>query len=129
MRRGQASTPPKAVKPKLVATDVTAVLRRGTQFDRPETASPRFGVGARVLAREINPKGHTRLPRYARGKRGEITAVRGMFVFPDTNAHDRGENPQWCYTVAFSARELWGPDGDPHSLVSIDAFESYLDPA
>ncbi len=77
----------------------------------------------------MSPSGHTRLPRYARGRVGEVAAVRGAFVFPDTNARRAGENPQWLYTVRFAARELWGPEGDARSTVAIDAFEPYLEPA
>ena len=52
----------------------------------------------------------------------------GAFVFPDTNAHGGGEDPQWLYTVRFDARELWGPQADPTVRVSTDAFEPYLEP-
>jgi nitrile hydratase len=55
--------------------------------------------------------------------------VRGVFVFPDSNAHGRGEKPQWLYTVLFTATELWGEGADPTLEVSIDAWESYLEPA
>ena len=51
------------------------------------------------------------------------------FVFPDSNAHGQGENPQWVYTVVFDGREIWGDDADPTLTVSIDAWESYLEPA
>ena len=74
----------------------------------------------------MNPSGHTRLPRYARSKRGVIEAVRGVFVFPDTNAHGRGEHPQHVYAVRFRAAELWG-SGD-HNVV-VDVFESHLEPS
>ena len=77
----------------------------------------------------FTPKGHTRLPRYARGKSGVVEAVRGSFVFPDTNAHGQGENPQWVYTVVFDGREIWGEEIDPSLSLSVDAWESYLEPA
>ncbi len=77
----------------------------------------------------MHPDHHTRLPRYARGRIGVIEAVREAYVLPDTNAHGNGENPEWVYTVAFDARELWGRDADPAVAVSIDAWESYLEPA
>ena len=44
-------------------------------------------------------------------------------------ATDRGDDPQWLYTVVFDARELWGEDADPTLKVSIDAFEPYLERA
>jgi nitrile hydratase len=82
-----------------------------------------------VRTRNFHPTGHTRLPRYARGKLGVVEAVREAYVFPDTNAHDKGENPQWVYTVVFDGREIWGDNADPTLTVSIDAWESYLEPA
>jgi nitrile hydratase len=79
--------------------------------------------------KNINPPTHTRLPRYTRGKTGTVEKVRGHFVYPDTNAHGAGEDPQWCYNVRFSAGELWGEDADPKISVFIDAFEPYLESA
>lgn len=118
--------PPKRV---LKATDVPAVLARGGPCDRPIDTPPRFNVGDRVMTRNFSPTGHTRLPRYARGRRGTIETVHQGFVFPDTNAHGQGENPQRVYTVVFEGREIWGDDADPTLTVSIDAWESYLEPA
>jgi nitrile hydratase len=77
----------------------------------------------------MHPRGHTRLPRYARDREGVIEIVHGTHVFPDTNAHGEGENPQWLYTVRFSGAELWGEEADPTLVVSVDAWESYLEPA
>ena len=77
----------------------------------------------------MHPLGHTRLPRYARGKIGTVESVHGVHVFPDSNAHGRGEAPQWLYTVVFDAAEIWGRDGDPAQTLSIDAWESYLERA
>ena len=67
-----------------------------------------FKVGQRVRARNIHPTGHTRLPRYARGKTGVVVRDHGVYVFPDTNAHFQGEKRQHVYSVRFTARELWG---------------------
>jgi nitrile hydratase beta subunit len=126
---GRALTPPPEPPRKATAAQIRAAIARGTHYDRPASAPAAFALGQRVRARMANPAGHTRLPRYARGRVGEIAAVRGVFVFPDTNAHGLGENPQWLYTVRFTARELWGPEGDARSAVMIDAFEPYLEPA
>jgi nitrile hydratase len=108
---------------------VAPALARGWPSDRPANNQPRFAVGHRVRMKNINPPTHTRLPRYTRGKTGIVEKIRGHFVFPDTNAHGAGEEPQWCYNVRFSARELWGEDADPKISVSIDAFEPYLEGA
>lgn len=89
---------------------------------------PRFHQGDRVVARNLNPESHTRLPRYARGKRGVIREDWGVFAFPDTYAHGRGANPQHCYAVEFNARELWGEDHSEADQVCIDLWEDYLEP-
>jgi nitrile hydratase len=104
-------------------------FRAGFPSSRAADAPARFAVGDTVLARNIHPTGHTRLPRYVRGKRGRIVRVDGVFVFPDTNAYRAGENPTWLYTVAFTAQDLWGESGDPGGVVTVAAFEPYLDPA
>jgi nitrile hydratase len=129
LRRGQALQAPAPVKRVLKAEDVPAVLARGGLAARPIDEPARFAVGDRVVTRNMHPRGHTRLPRYARGKAGVIERVHGGHVFPDTNAHGRGENPQWLYTIRFRGRELWGEEADPTLSVSIDAWESYLEPA
>lgn len=98
-----------------------------TSFREP-AAPPRFAAGAPVVTRNMHPPGHTRLPRYARGKRGVIAAHRGCHVFPDTNAHGLGERPQHVYGVRFDARDLWGEAAEPNQHVYIDLWESYLLP-
>nr|MBA3448616.1 nitrile hydratase subunit beta [Pseudaminobacter sp.] len=119
-----AATTPKRL---LKAENVAAVLAKGGPCDRPVSLPARFAPGDRVRTRNLNPTGHTRLPRYARGKLGVVEAVREGFVLPDSNAHGEGENPQWVYTVVFSAAEIWGEAADPTLTVSIDAWESYLE--
>jgi nitrile hydratase len=124
-----AQIPPRPVPRKLAADRVAPALAAGSPYDRPARTPALFAIGAPVRARVMNPKGHTRLPRYTRGRRGLVEAVRGVFVFPDASAHGQGEAPQWLYAVRFTARELWGPEADEHSSVTIDAFEPYLEPA
>jgi nitrile hydratase len=98
-------------------------------YKRPIDTPAAFKVGDDVRGRNINPSGHTRLPRYARGKRGVVTADHGGFVFPDSNAALEGECPQRLYTVRFTARELWGEDVNAKDTVSLDLWESYLERA
>ena len=129
LRAGHALQPPAPVARVLMAADVPATLARGSPTDRPAVAPARFAIGDRVVTRNMHPTGHTRLPRYARDKEGVIESLHGAHVFPDTRAHGQGDDPQWLYTVRFSARELWGEEADPTVSVSIDAWESYLEPA
>jgi nitrile hydratase subunit beta len=97
---------------------------------RAEVAAPaQFKTGDAVLARNINPPGHTRLPRYIRGKRGVVQCNHGGFVFADTRAHGQGDQPHYVYNVRFEARELWGADASPHDAVYIDLWEPYIERA
>jgi nitrile hydratase subunit beta len=115
--------------PVLTAEQVPAVVAARGSFERPVNTPPRFAVGQPVRAKKINPTGHTRLPGYARGRIGIVDRIHGAHVFPDSNAHFRGEDPQHLYSVRFSARELWGEEAAPRDAVYIDLWESYLDPA
>ncbi|HZQ14442.1 MAG TPA: nitrile hydratase subunit beta [Pseudolabrys sp.] len=123
---GHARGEPKPVKRVLSPADVLKVLHRGGPTERETNTAPAFKPGDKVRARTINPPTHTRMPRYVRGHVGTVERVVGCHVFPDSNATGAGENPQWLYTVVFAGSELWGPDGDPASQVSVDAWEPYL---
>ena len=92
-------------------------------------AAPRFRAGQSVVARNSHPVGHTRLPRYARGRRGVIDRDYGVFIFPDTNAMTRDKNPQHLYGVRFSARELWGPSASTRDSVYVNLWDDHLDRA
>jgi nitrile hydratase beta subunit len=108
---------------------VTVVTKHRSPYTRPETQPPAFAVGDKVRAKTINPLGHTRLPRYARGRVGMIARDHGVHVFPDSNANGKGEDPKRLYSVRFTARELWGEAASERDTVHIDLWEPYLDPA
>ena len=115
--------------PPLTADEVMPLVAQGNPASRERVVTPRFQVGQRVRARNIHPTGHTRLPRYARGKLGTINRDHGVFLFPDTNAHFLGENPQHVYSVRFAASELWGEHAGSRDAVNIDMWNDYLEPA
>ena len=115
--------------PSLTADQVPAAVAERGWFQRPVNEPPRFAIGQAVRAKKINPTGHTRLPRYARGAVGIVDRIHGAHVFPDSNAHFHGERPQHLYSVRFAARELWGAAAAVRDSVYIDLWESYLDPA
>ena len=114
--------------PALTPDKARALIEKGVPTSRNVPVEPSFRVGQRVLARNINPVGHTRLPRYVRGKMGEIDRDHGVFVFPDTNAHFLGEKPQHVYSVRFRAREVWGEQASPNDSIYIDLWDDYLEP-
>jgi nitrile hydratase subunit beta len=115
--------------PALSPDKAAALIANGVPTSRDVPVAPRFQTGQRVRARNINPTGHTREPRYVRGKLGIIHRDHGVFVFPDTNAHYLGENPQHVYSVRFAAQELWGADAAPQDSVYVDLWDDYLEPA
>ncbi len=117
---------PKAT-PALIASAVPGMLAKGRPKNRKVRVAARFKVGQRVRARNIHPNGHTRLPRYARGKLGTIHLDHGVYVFPDTNADSLGEKPQHLYSVGFAARELWGEQASSRDAVYLDMWDDYLE--
>ena len=98
---------------------------------RLDTAvAARFRPGQDVRARNLHPPGHTRLPRYTRGKSGVVTRDNGVYALQDTDeagqALDRP--PQHVYTVRFAARDLWGERASPRDTVYVDLWEDHLEP-
>jgi nitrile hydratase beta subunit len=104
-------------------------LSRGIASSQDPRVRPLFKVRQRVRARNINPTGHTRLPRYVRGKIGVIVRDHGVYLLPDTNAHFQGEKRQHVYSVRFAATELWGEAAPPRDSVHLDLWDDYLERA
>jgi len=126
---GRMLTAALPVKRRLAAADVAAALAKGSSTERPATTPARFAVGDAVRARAGAVPHHTRLPGYVRGKRGVVERLHGAHVFADSNAQGAGEQAQWLYTVVFEGRELWGDEAQAGQRVSVDAWDSYLEPA
>jgi nitrile hydratase len=115
--------------PRLAPEAVTPALTRRGAYQREVADKPEFQPGDRIRARNLHPAGHTRLPRYVRGRSGVVERWHGAHVFPDVHAHGGGEDPRHLYTVRFAARELWGPDAPHGDSVSLDLWEPYLERA
>ena len=79
---------------KLTVSVLQDALARPSYF-RQQQPLALFKPGDRVRTRNIHPKTHTRLPRYARGKLGAVERCQGCHVYPDSVAVDQGDNPQW----------------------------------
>jgi len=129
MAAGRAAPGAPRAEPLLKADAVSTVLTRPGSYVRETAAQPAFRSGDAVRCRNLNPTGHTRLPRYVRGHAGEVVAHHGAHVFPDSNAKGQGEDPQHLYTVRFAASELWGQAADPRDSVCLDLWEPYLERA
>lgn len=109
------------------AQQALAATKAGASARVDQPVSPRFRSGERVRIRNINPAGHTRMPRYIRGKVGVIERDYGVFLFPDAHAAGQGEKPQHIYVVRFAARELWGPQGRDTDSMLVDVWDDYMD--
>jgi nitrile hydratase beta subunit len=133
LRTGIAATAPATPFRTLHADSVDGGLARGSPTVREARQAARFAIGDRVVARNMHPIGHTRLPRYVRGHAGTVALVHGVHVFPDSHATKPetpfDEDPQWLYTVVFDAQELWGDQADASAKISVDAWEHYLEPS
>lgn len=127
MESGHAAPGSPKASPALTLATSDRWVSRGIPSSVDPGVRPSFRAGQRVRARNINPTGHTRLPRYARGKTGVIVRDHGVYLFPDTNAHFQGEKRQHVYSVRFTARELWGNDASPRDTVHLDLWDEYLE--
>jgi nitrile hydratase subunit beta len=113
--------------PPLPRNFVITALTTGVPSRVESQVTPRFAPGDKVTAKNIHPAGHTRLPRYVRGKKGEIVRLHGSFAVDDRTAHHLSSDPEQVYSVRFSARELWGPSAPEKDALYIDLWESHLD--
>jgi nitrile hydratase subunit beta len=126
---GKADSGSPKANPALSLATSDRWLNRGIASSLDPKVRPLFKVRQRVRARNINPTGHTRLPRYARGKIGVIVRDHGVYLFPDSNAHFQGEKRQHVYSVRFAAQELWGENASPRDSVHLDLWDDYLERA
>ena len=125
---GKSLSPPVPLT-AVPAEDVMAKLMADGSYERPAPAPARFKAGDQVRARVMNPAGHTRLPRYVRGRAGTVAAIRGCHVFPDAHCGTDRQDPRWLYSIAFAAENVWGPQGRAGDEIRLDMWEPYLEPA
>ena len=132
--REEIETPPANRNTKIsrepLSLDDILTRQRNTRSARlNDEVAPRYHMGDQVRARNIHPKGHTRIPRYVRGRLGVIDRDHGVFIFPDTNAVFAGKSPQHLYSVCFTAREIWGTKAVVTDKVYVDLWDEYLEPS
>jgi nitrile hydratase beta subunit len=128
MASGKAAAGAPRATPALTP-DAARRLSRGIPSSSDSSVAPMFQAGQNVRARNINTSGHTRLPRYVRGKSGKVIRDHGVYSFPDTNARFQGEHRQHVYSVRFAARELWGEQASSRDFVHLDMWDDYLEHA
>lgn len=112
----------------LASEEVEAVLAKGSPTIMDRTKASRFAVHDEVRVQIAHTAGHTRAPRYVRGRRGLIAAQHGVHIFADKNAHGTKEG-QELYSVRFEATELWGAAAVGGGAVYVDLWDDHLEPA
>ena len=124
--RRDPSAQPRRDEPA-VATQVIE-SRLASELPPPvDSTRARFKPGDAVIVRNVHPSGHTRMPRYVRGKRGTIDRMYGVEPLPDANARGQGPAPEPLYSVRFDADVLWGSSADGRGSINVDLWESYLE--
>ncbi len=101
------------------ADDVDAVSPR---------EEPRFAVGDAVRVRDLHFGGHSRCPRYVRGRRGVVARIDVAAPIPEVEAHRRERVLDPTYGVRFDAAELWSDAAEANAPVHVDLYEQYLEP-
>jgi len=105
--------------------DVVAVVESDESYELPAEVPPRFAVGDEVIARNEHPPGHSRMPRYVRGRRGVIHNHHGVHLFQDDVDEDIGQ--QHLYTIKFTGRELWGSRAHPNDVIYAELSDYHLE--
>ena len=128
---GRADPAAPRFTPRVTPTMIQQRNQRRSLRREDVRIQPRFTAGQSVRARNLNPVGHTRLPRYLRGHRGTIETDHGVFSLQDTDAdgYTLPDRPQHVYTVRFTARELWGESANARDTVHAELWDDYLEPA
>lgn len=127
VKNGRPAPGAEKLSPPIGPEGVRKLLANGRPASRKIESDAKFSVGDRVRTNVNAPEGHTRLPRYARGRVGDVILYHGAHVFPDSHAHFNGENPDHLYTVRFSGRDLWGEQANDRDFVHLEMWESYID--
>ena len=117
-----------AVAPMTLAQVLEEDRAHAFRFDAEVDSDPAFSVGQEVVTASHGHRGHTRLPQYARARKGRIHAYNGAHVFPDLSAAGT-EVHQHCYNVMFLASELWPEARGSKDKVFLDLWESYMSAA
>ena len=106
---------------------VEDILERGGPTLMDADGPGRYRVGDRIRIVNEHPRHHTRMPRYIRGRTGEVVSCHGAHVFPDEHATSGRRIPHHLYGVRFTGDELWGAGfAEDGSVVYVDVFEPYI---
>jgi len=129
-RTAQLRERPETEVPRVENTELrqrleSAIYRRSSPH-KDIGIVPRFQIGDPITVLNVHSRTHTRLPGYARGKRGVIDRLHGVHDFHDVLPDGQEAQPQPVYSVRFTAKELWGESAEANQKVYLDMWESYL---
>jgi len=130
LKTGKAAGPAdESIRQRVLAAEAVAeTIAKGSPVAMTISTAPRFKSGESVRAVNRHPMGHTREPRYIRGRVGAIHEYHGAYVFPDRSAEGSKEG-QHLYSVCFTAEALWGERASGRNAVYVDLWQDYLEPA
>ena len=109
--------------------EVLAFLEQDASAQLAQDVGALFSLGDSVVVKNEYSVGHTRVPRYVRGRRGIIFKEHGVYPFQDAIPEGAQRRPQHLYTVRFTGPELWGPRGNPGDVIHVDLWDDHLEPA
>jgi nitrile hydratase len=130
LKTGKAAGPAdESIQQRVLKSEkVAETIAKGSPVAMTIRTPPRFKSGDSVQAVNRHPTGHTREPRYVRGRVGVIHEYHGAHVFPDQSAEGSKEG-RHLYSVRFSAKALWGESASGRNAVYVDLWEDYLEAA
>lgn len=105
---------------------IVRFLRQEQSGQSNVDAPASFAVGDEVIVKNDHPRGHTRVPRYVRGRRGVIQRDHGVHRFEDAVAPGTEVGPQHLYTVMFTGPELWGSRAHAHDRMHVELWDIHL---
>jgi nitrile hydratase beta subunit len=108
---------------------VAGVMGSPTSFRATVDTAPRFQVGDRVRVRDFDTVGHTRVPRYVRGRTGIVARSDGGYKVSDFRVVPGESPPQNLYNVRFMATELWDNAASALDSLHIELWECHIEPA
>lgn len=94
---------------------------------KDEPVEPKYAPGTCVRVKVSSPLGHTRVPRYVRGREGVIKKIHGNYHIPDLKVDQGILVYQPVYLVCFEAQDLWGEDASPNDKLYIEMYEDYIE--
>ncbi len=101
---------------------------REAAIRKVEETGPRFQAGEGIKVLDIELLGHSHLPTYIRGVKGQVEADHGAHVFPNSKGYARTDALQHVYTVRFLATDIWGADADSRHSLNFSLWDYQLEP-